>query len=74
MDTELRRRFLCFLDRDFAALDLRAAGIKRWGSSQADWPVDGPRLWPKEREWWLRADPTPAEFVDAEPATLAAVA
>lgn len=59
MDSELRRRFLKLLDVDFAALDMRAAGIVRPLTGRADWEITGPRWWPHERAWWLDDDPTP---------------
>lgn len=59
MDTELRRRFLKCLDFDFAAVEMRAAGIKRPLTGRADWEINGPASWPRERAWWLDDDPTP---------------
>lgn len=53
MDSELRRRFLQLLSFDFAALDLRAAGVRRYTTGRADWRIDGPDYWPRLRAWWL---------------------
>lgn len=52
MDSALRRLFLRVLDDDFAKLDLREAGVRRWSTGQADWEVRGPFYWPSYRAWW----------------------
>lgn len=53
MDSELRRRFLQSLSRDFAALDLRAERVRMW-NGRTDWPIIGPERWQLVRRWWVQ--------------------
>jgi hypothetical protein len=57
VDSELRRRFLQFLNFDFAAVEMREMRIVRY-DGRCDWPLRGQGAWALHRAWWRGEDPT----------------